>query len=41
LDVAGHNHGVILWRWNDVDEMPDLPSTTLMAFDEAVAKFRT
>jgi hypothetical protein len=37
LDVAGHTHGVMLWRWNDVAEMPDLPSVTSMSFDEAVA----
>jgi hypothetical protein len=37
LDVAGHTHGVMLWRWNDVDDVPDLPRTTLMSFDEAVA----
>jgi hypothetical protein len=25
LDVAGHRHGAMLWRWNDVPSVPALP----------------
>jgi hypothetical protein len=28
LDVAGHDHGAMLWRWNDVEAMPALPRVT-------------
>lgn len=29
LDVAGHRHGAMLWRWNDVQSLPHLPRVTV------------
>jgi hypothetical protein len=29
LDVAGHRHGAMLWRWNDVESVPGLPRVHL------------
>lgn len=30
LDAAGHEHGVMLWRWNDPSRLPELPRTALV-----------
>jgi hypothetical protein len=30
LDAAGHEHGVMLWRWNDPDPLPRLPRTAVV-----------
>jgi len=30
LDVAGHDHGAMLWRWNDLASPRALPRTTLV-----------
>jgi hypothetical protein len=30
LDVAGHDHGAMLWRWNDVEDPPALPRVELV-----------
>lgn len=30
LDTAGHDHGAMLWRWNDVESRPALPRVELV-----------
>lgn len=33
LSTAGHAHGSILWRWNDVEAIPSLPSVQIVRWD--------
>jgi hypothetical protein len=37
LDVAGHRHGAMLWRWNDVASAPALPRMCLVDLAAAQA----
>jgi hypothetical protein len=33
LSTAGHAHGSVLWRWNDVEAIPALPHVQIVRFD--------
>jgi len=36
LDVAGHDHGAMLWRWNDLESVPALPRVKLVQLTSLV-----